>query len=180
MKAHRNADDIDYALVDTALGWIGVAFTGRGLRFLALPRVTEEAAESAVLDACPNALRTDRPPGELEDRLRRYALGEAVEFPDAVDLAGTSGFSQRVWEITRSIRRGETRSYLWLAEQAGSPRGARAAGRAMATNPVPIVIPCHRVVGSNGSLHGFGGGLELKARMLALEARTGQLAFVGA
>ncbi len=71
------------------------------------------------------------------------------------------------------IPAGETRSYGWLARKVGRPRAARAVGRVMATNPLPIVVPCHRVVGSDGSLHGYGGGLDVKAELLRLEGARG-------
>ncbi|MBI4497782.1 MAG: methylated-DNA--[protein]-cysteine S-methyltransferase [Chloroflexi bacterium] len=164
-----------YALIATDLGWIGVAATARGLRCLVLPLPTAAQAEAALRRACPAAAPVAALPGDLAERLRRYAQGEPVDFPDAVDLTEATLFQQRVWAITRTIPRGQTRSYQWLAEQAGSPRGARAVGRAMATNPVPIVIPCHRVVGANGRLCGFGGGLDLKARMLRLESGAAPL-----
>ena len=71
------------------------------------------------------------------------------------------------------IPAGETRTYAWLAAKVGRPRAARAVGRVMATNPLPIVVPCHRVVGSDGALHGYGGGLEVKAALLRLEGARG-------
>jgi methylated-DNA-[protein]-cysteine S-methyltransferase len=77
-----------------------------------------------------------------------------------------------VWEITRLIPYGETRSYAWVAEQIGQPRAVRAVGQALGKNPLPIIIPCHRVITSNGKLGGFGGGLEMKKRLLSLEAAT--------
>ena len=87
-----------------------------------------------------------------------------------IDLANASPFFIAAWEACSSIPPGETRSYQWLAEAAGSPRASRAAGQAMARNPLPLIIPCHRVVGSNGGLHGYGGGgVGVKARLLELE-----------
>ncbi|GAI87660.1 unnamed protein product, partial [marine sediment metagenome] len=74
------------------------------------------------------------------------------------------------WEETRLIPYGETRSYAWVAKQVGKPKAARAVGQAMGSNPLPIIIPCHRVITSNGKLGGFGGGLEMKRQLLSLEA----------
>jgi len=74
-----------------------------------------------------------------------------------------------VWEVARAIPRGETRTYGQIARQVGSPRAARAVGQAMANNPWPVIVPCHRVLGSDGRLTGFGGGLEMKRRMLEME-----------
>ena len=112
-------------------------------------------------------------PGAFEDfhvQLEEYFCGERREWDVRLDLGGASDFFRRAWEACRAIPCGETRSYRWLAEQAGNPRAARGAGQAMARNRVPLVIPCHRVIGSDGALHGFGGGLGLKERLLYLEA----------
>lgn len=81
----------------------------------------------------------------------------------------SSAFMKRVYQATQQIPRGQTSSYAQIAAQAGSPKAARAVGRAMATNPLPLIIPCHRVIGSSGKLTGFGGGLDLKTRLLELE-----------
>ena len=88
----------------------------------------------------------------------------------ATDTAGAPPFFSAAWNACRSIPAGETRSYQWLAHAAGSPRAVRAAGQAMAQNPLPLVIPCHRVIGSGGGLHGYGGGgIAVKSQLLALE-----------
>ena len=93
-----------------------------------------------------------------------------MDFRDqALDLHETTDFQVRVWNVVRSIPRGQVRSYSWVAGQAGSPRGARAVGRVMATNPFPIVVPCHRIVGRDGQLVGFAAGLDMKRRLLELE-----------
>jgi len=106
---------------------------------------------------------------ELSDRIRRYFGGEHIDFVDKLDLAGTTRFQQNVWRMVLNIPRGETRSYGWVAKQLGLPEAARAVGQALARNPVPIVIPCHRVIGSDGNLGGFGGGVKIKKFLLHLE-----------
>ena len=78
-----------------------------------------------------------------------------------------------IWQATRSIPHGETRSYAWVAARAGNPLGARAAGQALGKNPLPVVVPCHRVVAADGGLGGFTGGLYLKRKLLALESSNG-------
>ena len=96
--------------------------------------------------------------------------GEALD-RIALDFEGAPPFHRAAWEACRQIPLGETRSYAWLAAAAGRPRASRAAGQAMAKNWVPVVVPCHRVIGSSGGLHGYGaGGLEVKARLLQVEA----------
>lgn len=108
--------------------------------------------------------------GTLPARLSAFMRGEKVDFPDAIDRRDWTDFRSRIWEATRSIPHGETRSYAWVAAMAGQPRAYRATGQALHHNPVPIIVPCHRVIGSAGSLIGFGGGLDLKSSLLALES----------
>ena len=105
----------------------------------------------------------------LRGRLKDYFSGANVDFEDDLDLEGASDFMVKAWKACQSIPKGEVRTYNWLAEQAGNRRAARAAGLAMSRNRVPIIIPCHRVIGSDGSLHGYAGGLPLKQRLLEIE-----------
>ncbi|MGA2722522.1 MAG: methylated-DNA--[protein]-cysteine S-methyltransferase [Bryobacteraceae bacterium] len=114
--------------------------------------------------------RNDRNPMLLEAarQLRAYFAGALREFRLPLDLQGT-GFQQQVWRQVAAIPYGETRSYLQISTAVGSPRAVRAVGAANGANPVPIVIPCHRVIGANGKLVGYGGGLALKKRLLELE-----------
>jgi methylated-DNA-[protein]-cysteine S-methyltransferase len=108
---------------------------------------------------------------EAERQLQEYFSGARTRFTVPLDIAGTP-FQRQVWEALRSIPYGETRSYAEIADQIGSPRAVRAVGAANGRNPVSIVAPCHRVIGSGGQLTGFAGGLEVKARLLAFEQRT--------
>lgn len=102
-------------------------------------------------------------------QLTEYFAGKRREFDLPLDAHGTP-FQKRVWNALRRIPYGETRSYGDIARAAGSPKGARAVGMANHNNPIGIVVPCHRVIASDGSLGGYGGGLELKRRLLELEA----------
>jgi O-6-methylguanine DNA methyltransferase len=125
--------------------------------------------------------------GDLPRRLRALAQGQPVDLTAAIDWdslsaggrslsaggRGLSGFRRAVLAETLRIPAGRTRTYGWLAAKVGRPRAARAVGRVMATNPLPLVIPCHRVVGSDGSLHGYGGGLPMKAALLRMEGARG-------
>ncbi len=115
---------------------------------------------------------------ETERQLREYFAGRRTEFALALDVSGTA-FQRAVWDALRAIPFGETRSYGDIAGQIGRPTAARAIGAASGRNPVSIVTPCHRVVGSSGGLTGFAGGLEAKARLLALEGHAGRLASSG-
>jgi methylated-DNA-[protein]-cysteine S-methyltransferase len=108
--------------------------------------------------------------GDALRQLREYFAGRRTEFDLPVEPAGTS-FQRSVWRRLQEIPYGETISYGELARRVGKPQAARAVGAANGRNPIPIVIPCHRVIGSNGALTGFGGGLPIKEALLALESK---------
>lgn len=112
--------------------------------------------------------RDDRPFGETEDQLEAYFKGELKEFTLELHLDGTP-FQRSVWQQLLRIPYGETRTYGDLADALGNPGASRAVGLANGKNPISIVVPCHRVVGSDGSLTGYGGGLERKQRLLDFE-----------
>jgi methylated-DNA-[protein]-cysteine S-methyltransferase len=162
---------VGVTVVETAMGWLGIAWSERGLVEVTLPQPTEAAA----LDNLPSGSdpAPPAPPGldvaTLADRLRRYFDGDAVTFDEPLDPAIGTPFQRRVWAICRAIPRGETRTYGQLAHEAGSPRAARAVGQAMARNPWPVIVPCHRVLGSDQRLTGYGGGLEMKRQLLVME-----------
>ncbi|MGA9627484.1 MAG: methylated-DNA--[protein]-cysteine S-methyltransferase [Bryobacteraceae bacterium] len=108
---------------------------------------------------------------EAASQLRAYFAGALHEFLLPLDIEGTD-FQKRVWGQVAAIPYGETRSYLQIAVAIGSPRAVRAVGAANGANPVPIVVPCHRVIGAHGELVGYGGGLAMKKRLLELEGCT--------
>lgn len=103
------------------------------------------------------------------ERLRAYFSGNEVAFPDELDLSGATPFRCRVWEKTRTIPYGETRSYTWVAGQIKQPEAVRAVGQVLGKNPLPIIIPCHRVITAGGKLGGYSEGLEMKRYLLRLE-----------
>ena len=111
---------------------------------------------------------------ELQERLHRYFDGKAVDFSD-VPLPSAADFQLRCWRACRGIPRGATITYAQLAARAGSPNAFRAAGQSMRCNRLPIIIPCHRVVASNGSLHGFAGSVNAKGRELSIKSRLLQM-----
>ncbi|MCH5670402.1 methylated-DNA--[protein]-cysteine S-methyltransferase [Streptomyces gilvus] len=115
--------------------------------------------------------RDDSPFGEAEEQLRAYFDGELKEFTLELRLTGTP-FQRTVWDQLRRIPYGETRSYGELAAALGNPAASRAVGLANGKNPVGIIVPCHRVVGADGSLTGYGGGLPRKRRLLDFERGT--------
>jgi methylated-DNA-[protein]-cysteine S-methyltransferase len=109
---------------------------------------------------------------EAERQLAEYFAGTRTQFELSLEPRGTE-FQKKVWQSLRKIPFGATKSYVEIARAIGSPRACRAVGAANSKNPLPIVVPCHRVIGANGALTGFGGGLETKAKLLTFEARAG-------
>jgi methylated-DNA-[protein]-cysteine S-methyltransferase len=160
--AKRSA--IGYATMVSPVGELLLAGDDRGLRL-----VSFENGRHAVR-VQPEWKEEQSAFGEVIRQLRAYFGGELKEFDLPLALEGTE-FQPRVWESLRTIPYGETISYGQLAVRIGNPKAARAVGLANASNPIPIIIPCHRVIGNDGSLTGFGGGLSTKKKLLALENR---------
>jgi methylated-DNA-[protein]-cysteine S-methyltransferase len=161
-----------YALFDTAFGTCALAWNERGITRLRLPE-----AKPAVLEARMAARGRERgiPTVAVADAMaevRRYFGGEQTSFSEIVlDLAGCEPFDRAIYAALRRIRWGTTASYGELAGAAGAPKAARAVGRAMGRNPVPIIIPCHRVITADGRIGGFSapGGVDTKDRLHRLE-----------
>ena len=156
---------------DTCLGWMGVMESSVGLKSIILPEESREGM-MAMLEDKYNLIE-DRDSTVLKDlsqRLKSYLVGKPVDFSDKPDFTGATYFQQRVWQMTQNIPYGETRSYSWIAVQLGYIRAARAVGQALSRNPLPIVVPCHRVVNCNGGLGGFTGGVNVKQYLLSLES----------
>jgi len=161
-----------YALFETGMGWMGILSSAAGLRRIILPQASPQEVFSAFGECIRGATSDTAPFGDLPQRLIGYFNGDAVIFPDRLDPADATSFQKAVWQQTRSIPYGETRSYTWVARQAGIPEGARAVGQALARNPLPVMVPCHRVIGTGGGIGGFSYGLEMKRRLLQMEAGT--------
>jgi methylated-DNA-[protein]-cysteine S-methyltransferase len=166
--------DVAYATADSPFGTLLLAGTPRGLVRLGLPN---EDAEATLADLAsrisPRVLeapaRFDRARRELED----YFEGRRHEFDLPIDWQLSHGFLLRAREGIAAIPYGETRTYTDLARGAGNERAVRAAGSACSRNPIPLVVPCHRVLRSDGSLGGYAGGLEMKQRLLDMENQSG-------
>ena len=154
---------------NTKLGWIGLGFTEKGLCTATLPQTSAQAAEEELRRNGDSEPAAAAEVGDWPHQLRRYALRETMSFSGELDLDQGTVFQRQVWQTLLEIPRGETRSYKWVAEQIGRPRAARAVGQAVGANPIAIIVPCHRVVASDGSLGGFGGGLALKETLLRIE-----------
>lgn len=160
---------IQYTWFESPLGWMAIAFSDLGLVCTTLPCPSKEEAIGKITALGVHASPAEEALEELKEQLARYFRGERVEFNFPLDLRTGTGFQRKVWEAVRNILWGQTRTYGEVAAMVGKPGGARAVGQALARNPLPIIIPCHRVIGSGRSLVGFGGGIELKRKLLALE-----------
>lgn len=159
-----------YHIFPAELGWLGIAGTEGNISRLELPMKDRTAAEEALLGGISgDIVETEHDFSGEAERLAAYFEGERVKFTCEVDASSAGLFDIQVWKTTREIGYGESRSYGWIADHIGRPRAARAVGQAMGRNPVPIIIPCHRVLRADGSIGGFGCGLEWKYRLLAME-----------
>jgi len=167
--------DVAYAHVDSPFGPILVASTPRGLVKLSLPnRDADEALEQLAAQVSPRVLEA---PARLDDARRQldlYFAGRLREFELPLDWQLSRGFRRRALRAIDRIPYGRTRSYTEIARSAGNERAVRAAGTACGANPIPIVVPCHRVLRSGGALGGYGGGLPMKQALLEMEGVLGQ------
>jgi methylated-DNA-[protein]-cysteine S-methyltransferase len=164
--------DVAYTTVDSPVGRLLVARTRKGLVRLSYggtypeDKVLQELAE----DISPRMLEAPAQLDEVRRELEEYFEGRRTEFGVPVDWRLTHGFCRRVLRRTAAIPYGHVSTYKQVAGEAGSPRAARAAGNALGANPIPIVVPCHRVLHSGGGLGGYGGGLDRKEFLLELES----------
>ena len=156
-----------YRMVDSPIGPLTLAGEGSTLTNL---RMVEQTYEPDRADW----LLDDRAFPDAVEQLDAYFAGELQEFDLSLHLSGTE-FQRRVWNALRTIPYGETRTYGEIAQQIGAPTAFRAVGLANGHNPIAVIVPCHRVIGANGSLTGFGGGLERKSALLELERTTSSL-----
>ena len=158
------ANAVRYSIMDSPLGSLTLASSARGL-----------VSVQFGLNMSPDGIIDDAANLEATEQLREYFDGKRMQFDLLLDVSGTP-FQQAVWSELRKIPYGSTRSYIDIARSLGKPGAARAVGMANHENPIAIVIPCHRVVGSDGSLTGYAGGLHLKKQLLGIETQN-QLLF---
>jgi methylated-DNA-[protein]-cysteine S-methyltransferase len=161
---------LTFQVGETPLGWVAIAASDRGLYGVTLPAADRAAALGRLeLELGPAPVGRDEEHGALE-AIRAFLGGSRRSLDLPLDLRRGTAFQREVWAATRTIPYGETRSYKWVAEEIGRPAAARAVGQALGSNPLALVVPCHRVIGSDGGLTGFGSaGLPMKRRLLDLE-----------
>ena len=161
---------LNYIIFNTDMGWLGILSSTKGLLRTALPQRSAHEVRQLLGNNINYAIWSPHLFNGLMERLKVYFSGHRTTFPDRLDLSRATHFQREVWEITRLIPYGETRSYAWVAEQIKRPKAMRAVGQALGKNPLPIIVPCHRVVASGGKLGGFSGGVKMKRYLLSLEA----------
>ncbi len=162
--------DVAYGFADSPFGRLMVAVTPRGLVRLDYPdRHPDESLQELAEEVSPRILEAPEATDDVRRELAEYFDGKRKRFTVRVDLSPVYGFRRKVLERTVQIPFGSVSTYREIATQAGSPRGMRAAGNALGSNHVPIVVPCHRVLRSGGALGGYTGGLDRKITLLQLE-----------
>jgi methylated-DNA-[protein]-cysteine S-methyltransferase len=173
-RARREGlETVGYGVVDSPLGplWIAVGPKGVvGIHYGAEPSLPELAR--IVRAYGPGVLPDTRRSDPVARELDQYFAGKRKSFDVAVDLSPLTDFQRRILGATARVAYGEVATYAQVAAKAGSEKAFRAAGQALTANPIPIVVPCHRVVATGGTLGGYAGGLEAKRRLLALEGGT--------
>ncbi|MFO0778872.1 MAG: methylated-DNA--[protein]-cysteine S-methyltransferase [Nitrospira sp.] len=158
-------------------GWMGIVESSKGIQTIVLPKRSKRAVESELIEQLNEPL----PRGEstrLEAarcQLLDYFAGKRQTFDVPLDLSQGTTFQRQVWRVLLRVPYGKLRSYQWIAARVGGPQYARAVGNAVGANPIPIVIPCHRIVAQDARLGGFSGGLPMKRKLLSLEGTLTQL-----
>ena len=159
---------IYYGFFETPVGKLLLGASERGLRYIHFGGQLPRPRRNELWIEAPAALQP------YQEQLRAYFQGELKEFTCKLDLNGTD-FQKKCWNALLRIPYGKTCSYADIARQVGSPRAFRAVGQANHNNPIPIIVPCHRVITSSGTLGGYGGGLDVKQKLLHHEMGSGSL-----
>jgi methylated-DNA-[protein]-cysteine S-methyltransferase len=161
--------DAAYDVTDSPIGPLLVGATDRGLCRISFRADPDAAVEELARAFGPRVLRSSKPLERVRLELDEYFEGRRRAFDLEVDLRAVPDFNVRVLRELARVAYGETTTYGTLAQRVGAPKAARAVGTVMNRNRIPIVLPCHRVVGANGKLVGYAGGLDVKERLLRLE-----------
>ena len=167
-------ETVQISYVETPIGELRVASTEKGLGYVELPRASGCGLRGWLHRHFPDAdcVESSERNRAATEQILEYLGGERTKFDLQLDLRGTK-FQHQVWAALLDIPFGERRSYRDIAVAVGRPTAVRAVGAANGSNPVSLVVPCHRVINSDGKLGGYGGGLPLKARLLAMESSAG-------
>lgn len=155
-RKRSNNTESFYDTCESPLGTLYLIFEGQTLRGIRFSKPSE-------------LLRKGKSPSIVKRELAEYFEQGREEFTQKFAVKGGTDFEKTVWNVLHEVPYGETRTYKWLAEKIGKPNASRAVGQALSRNPIPILIPCHRIIESDGSLGGYTGGIEIKRRLLDIE-----------
>jgi methylated-DNA-[protein]-cysteine S-methyltransferase len=162
-------DLVEYTFFESSIGTISLASINKKMAALDIHSENLYEVKKHLSALYPNGTESDQSFKTIKLLLDRYLKGEKVDFDVDIDISGESQFTQKVLRELRKISYGKVRSYLWIGKRLGHEMGARAVGQAVKRNPIPIIVPCHRVIREDGSLGGFSLGEEIKKRLLFLE-----------
>lgn len=163
-----------YVYFKTRLGWIGIVATEQGISSLTLPQKESRMVIRQLKKQIPAKTRILFDAyyfGELINNFKQYFRGKEVNFDFPVDLSYGNAFEKKVWEITRSVSYGQIRTYRWIAKELGYPEAIKPVSNALRNNPLPIIIPCHRIVEGNYDQEGYYGGYNWKKRLIKIERK---------
>lgn len=166
-------EKLRFDILPTAWGFVAIAVSKHGIRHLILPQAAKKTAFEALgKQVRDEKLIPDNKDGVIRSlaiQLANYFKGEQLDWIYKLDYNIATVFQRQVWCVARTIPHGQTRTYGWVAERLGDPGARRAVGQALQANPLPLLVPCHRVTASGGKLGGFSGGAEMKTKLLKLE-----------
>ena len=168
--AREGLIDVAYDSVDSPIGTLVVATTGKGLVRISFPSETEGLVlEELARRLSPRVVRSPRKVSAVARELDEYFAGRRKRFDYPLDWSLVGPYARKVLRATAAIPFGKVSTYREVATKAGNPAASRAAGNALGSNPIPVVVPCHRVLRTGGGLGGYGGGLDVKEHLLRLE-----------
>lgn len=162
-----------YRVFSTEFGWCGVVAGGSGIVRVYLPESQQQVLEQRICVMFPSAVAAQNGLSEIAHRMQAYFRGRHTDFKQVhLDFTGATGFQRQVWQQTRRVPYGETRTYSWIAGNVNNPNAQRAVGTALGKNPFPVIVPCHRVIRKTGGMGGFSAadGVDMKKKLLTLEA----------
>jgi len=162
-------DLVEYTFFESQIGTISLASRNKKIIALDIQSKNVYEVKKHLSSLYPDGHESELSFKTIKLLLDKYLKGKKVDFDVDIDISGESQFTQKVLRELKKIPYGEVRSYLWIGKQVGHVMGARAVGQAVKRNPMPIIIPCHRVIREDGSLGGFSLGIEIKKRLLAIE-----------
>lgn len=162
-------DPVEYCIFESQVGTITVVQRGGRIIRLGITKKGNREVRRELTKRYPGGTETERPFKGVRTLLDKYLKGQKVDLDIPVDISGETQFTQKVLRVLQGIPYGEVRSYLWVGKQIGYTMAARAIGQAVKRNPIPIIIPCHRVIREDGTIGGFSQGVNMKRKLLAIE-----------